>query len=51
MHGFANDGVIWKIFMKSTRIDGVSSWKVFWNITLPLIKPTLVIAIIFKNIR
>ena len=35
---------------ESTRIDGVSSWKVFWNITLPLIKPTLVIAIIFRTL-
>ena len=35
---------------ESTRIDGVSPLKVFWKITLPLIKPTLVIAVIFRSL-
>ena len=35
---------------ESTRIDGVSPLRVFWKITLPLIKPTLVIAIIFRSL-
>ena len=30
------------------RLDGVSPWKVFWRVTLPLIRPALMVAVIFR---
>jgi trehalose/maltose transport system permease protein len=30
------------------KLDGVSAWKVFWRVTLPLIRPTLMVAVIFR---
>ncbi len=33
---------------ESARIDGVHPLKVFFRITLPLLKPTLMVAIIFR---
>lgn len=35
---------------KQARIDGASMWKRFTHITLPLIKPVLLIALIFRTI-
>ena len=32
------------------RIDGVSPWKVFWRVTLPLIRPALMVAVIFRGL-
>ena len=32
------------------RLDGVSPWKVFWKITLPLIRPGLMVAVIFRGL-
>lgn len=31
-------------------IDGASGWQTFWSITLPLIRPVLIIAILFRTI-
>lgn len=33
---------------EATRVDGVHPLKVFWRITLPLIRPALMVAIIFR---
>jgi trehalose/maltose transport system permease protein len=32
------------------RLDGVSPWKVFWRVTLPLIRPALMVAVIFRGL-
>ncbi|WP_192181325.1 carbohydrate ABC transporter permease [Mesorhizobium amorphae] len=32
------------------RIDGVSPWRVFWKVTLPLIRPALMVAVIFRGL-
>jgi trehalose/maltose transport system permease protein len=33
---------------EAARIDGVNPLKVFWKVTLPLIKPALMVAVIFR---
>jgi len=35
---------------EAARLDGVSSWKVFWRVTLPLIRPALMVAVIFRTL-
>ena len=35
---------------EAARIDGVSSWTVLWEITLPLLKPTIVFIVVFSSI-
>jgi trehalose/maltose transport system permease protein len=35
---------------EAARIDGISKWKVFWKVTLPLIRPALMVAIIFRTL-
>jgi multiple sugar transport system permease protein len=35
---------------ESARIDGASPWQCFWHITLPLLRPTLVVAVLFRAI-
>jgi trehalose/maltose transport system permease protein len=32
------------------RLDGVSPWRVFWKVTLPLIRPGLMVAVIFRGL-
>jgi trehalose/maltose transport system permease protein len=32
------------------KLDGVSAWKVFWRVTLPLIRPALMVAVIFRGL-
>lgn len=34
---------------EAARIDGASSWQQFWRITLPLLKPAILIAILFRT--
>jgi trehalose/maltose transport system permease protein len=29
-------------------VDGASAWRVFWWITLPLVRPALVVAVLFR---
>jgi ABC-type sugar transport system permease subunit len=36
--------------IKAARIDGGSSWNIFWRITLPLIYPTLTVLIVLTSI-
>ncbi|MEJ7136889.1 carbohydrate ABC transporter permease [Amphibiibacter pelophylacis] len=33
---------------EAARVDGVHPFRVFWNITLPFIKPALMVAVIFR---
>jgi len=34
----------------AARIDGASAWQQFWSITLPLLRPVLVVAMLFRAI-
>ncbi|MBQ0932139.1 sugar ABC transporter permease [Ideonella sp. 4Y16] len=33
---------------EAARVDGVPAWTVFWKVTLPLIRPALMVAVIFR---
>ncbi|HZN19109.1 MAG TPA: sugar ABC transporter permease [Micromonosporaceae bacterium] len=33
---------------EAARVDGSSAWRTFWRITLPLVKPALVVAVLFR---
>jgi multiple sugar transport system permease protein len=33
---------------EASRIDGTNAWQRFWRITLPLVKPALVVAVLFR---
>jgi len=33
---------------KAAKVDGASGWQRFWRITLPLIKPALAVAVLFR---
>jgi len=35
---------------ESARVDGASEWQIFWRITLPMVMPTLLTAIILRTI-
>lgn len=32
------------------KVDGASAWSQFWRITLPLVKPALVVAVLFRTL-
>ncbi len=33
---------------EAAKLDGASPWRTFWSITLPLAKPTLLVAVLFR---
>ncbi|MER5269092.1 sugar ABC transporter permease [Actinosynnema sp. NPDC002837] len=33
---------------EAARVDGASAWRQFWQITLPLVKPALLVAVLFR---
>lgn len=33
---------------EAARVDGANAWRQFWSITLPLVKPALLIAVLFR---
>jgi ABC-type sugar transport system permease subunit len=35
---------------ESARVDGATAWQRFWQITLPLVKPALMVAILFRTL-
>lgn len=37
-------------FYEAARVDGASSWKQFLHITLPMIKPAILVALIFRTL-
>lgn len=34
---------------EASRVDGASKWQQFWQITLPLVRPALMVALIFRT--
>jgi trehalose/maltose transport system permease protein len=34
---------------EASRVDGASKWQQFWQITLPLLRPALLVALIFRT--
>jgi multiple sugar transport system permease protein len=37
-------------YYEAARIDGVDPWTILWEITLPLLKPTIVFLVVFSSI-
>jgi multiple sugar transport system permease protein len=35
---------------EAARVDGANAWKQFWRITLPLVKPALLVAVLFRGL-
>jgi multiple sugar transport system permease protein len=35
---------------EAARVDGASNWQVFWNVTLPLLRPAIAVALIFRTL-
>ncbi len=35
---------------ESARVDGATEWQIFWRITLPMVTPTLLTALILRSI-
>ncbi|MCC6178584.1 MAG: sugar ABC transporter permease [Chloroflexi bacterium] len=35
---------------EATSLDGASPWQAFWRVTLPLLKPTILVAMLFRTI-
>jgi len=35
---------------EATSLDGASRWQAFWRVTLPLLKPTILVALLFRTI-
>lgn len=35
---------------EAARIDGATGWQMFWHITIPLIRPALMVAVLFRGI-
>ncbi len=33
---------------EAAKIDGAGAWRTFWRITLPLVKPALIVAVLFR---
>jgi len=35
---------------EAAAIDGASGWKTFWRITLPVLRPVILVAVLFRTI-
>jgi multiple sugar transport system permease protein len=40
-----------KELLEASEVDGAGSWKTFWRITVPLLRPTLGIAVLFRVLQ
>ena len=36
--------------LEAAEVDGATSWQVFWKITLPLLRPAIAVALIFRTL-
>ena len=36
--------------IEAAKVDGASAWQRFWHITLPLVKPAVVVALLFRTL-
>ena len=36
--------------LKAASMDGANAWKRFWMITVPLIKPAILVALLFRTL-
>jgi multiple sugar transport system permease protein len=36
--------------LKAARVDGAGNWQRFWRVTLPLMKPAVVVALLFRTL-
>jgi multiple sugar transport system permease protein len=36
--------------IKAAKVDGATAWQRFWHITLPLIKPSILVALLFRTL-
>src|SRR5690606_23281584 len=34
----------------AAKVDGASAWRRFWHITLPLLKPAILVALLFRTV-
>jgi multiple sugar transport system permease protein len=34
--------------LEAARIDGAGAWRIFWDVTLPLLKPTILLALLLR---
>lgn len=39
-----------KDLLQAARVDGASAWQRFWRIILPLMKPTIMVALLFRTL-
>jgi multiple sugar transport system permease protein len=39
-----------KDLYRAARVDGASSWRIFWSITLPLLKPAILLVLLFRTL-
>ena len=37
-------------YMRRARVDGAGGWAQFWSITLPLLRPAILVAVIFRTL-
>jgi multiple sugar transport system permease protein len=35
---------------EAAKVDGASAWQRFWRITIPLIKPAILVAVLFRTL-
>jgi len=35
---------------EAARVDGASAWQQFWRITLPLLRPAILVALVFRTL-
>ena len=41
-------GIEYSVY-EAAKIDGANGWKTFWNITVPLLRPTMIIFFVLQK--